>query len=83
MWLENERLIKDPIRVAATMNDYVSYITRTIGEKGPQSNHETIALTGIITSEEIPFYVLATQLAGGVSLKKLEYFAVMLNIFES
>ena len=64
------------------MNDYITNITRTIGEKGPQSNHETIVLTGIITFEEVPCYLLVTQLAGGVLLKKLDYFGVMLNIFE-
>ena len=36
-------------------------------------NHGTIIRTGI---------TCATQLAGGLLLKKLKYFEVMLNIFE-
>ena len=64
------------------MNDYFTDITRTVGEKGPQSNHETIVPTRIITFEEIPCYVLVAQLAGGALLKKLDYFEVTLNIFE-
>ena len=43
---ENGKLIKDPITIAAIMNDYFTDMTRTVGRKGPQSNHETIVLIG-------------------------------------
>ena len=42
--------------------------------------HETIIRTGI-TCKKI-LVVCATQLAGGLLLKKLKYCEVMLNIFE-
>ena len=35
-----------------------------------------------ITCKKIPCYICATQLAGGLLLKKLKYLEVMLNIFE-
>ena len=35
-----------------------------------------------ITCEEIPSYICATQLAGGVLLKKLKKIKIMLNIFK-
>ena len=34
-----------------------------------------------ITRKKIPCYICMTQLAGGLLLKKLAYFEVMLNIF--
>ena len=48
---ENGRLIKNPITVAATMKNYFTNNTRTIGQKGPQSNHETIVLRRITCKE--------------------------------
>ena len=44
------------------------------------SNHGTIIRTGITCKKTL--VICATQLAGGLLLKKLKYFEVMLNIFE-
>ena len=79
---ENGKLIKDPITIAAIMNDYFTDMTRTVGRKGPQSNHETIVLIGTKHVKKIPCYIIATQFAGGILLKELYYFELMLNIFE-
>ena len=54
---------------------------KSLNKQGPtQKNHGTIIRTGI-TCKKIPC-LCATQLAGGLLLKKLKYFQVMLNIFE-
>ena len=46
----------------------------------PFWHHKTIILTGITYKKSLA--VSVAQLAGGLLLKKLKYFEVMLNIFE-
>ena len=45
-----------------------------------QMHHGTIIRTGITCKKTL--VICANQLAGGLLLKKLKYFEVMLNIFE-
>ena len=55
-------------------------LTRRLNFYFSTFEHGTIIRTGITCKKTL--VICATQLAGGLLLKKLKYFEVMLNIFE-